>query len=190
MGDNQWLLDNFDVAEHNLATQWGDLVLGQISGFDDLDDTLNNYLQASSDLSGNISQSWTNWNNQMEYTFELAGKPMEEFAETTAEYLDEVTEKTDAAAEASQNLADTAVEAYDTALDALKTFAEQYEEKMKPVIEANQTAEKSILNLLTAYNGLVTAGILKVNPDGSLALPDDTGGESPTGMATGGYTGA
>lgn len=125
----------------------------------------------------------------MKDTFDLAGTPMDEFATTTGDYLDTVTQKTNEATEASKNLGTESVNAYTTAMDALTDFASQYSDRMQPVIDANKAAEKSALDLLSVYLGLRDIGALQIDADGNPILPDPNA-STPTGMASGGYTGA
>lgn len=125
----------------------------------------------------------------MKDTFDLAGTPMDEFATTTGDYLDTVAQKTNEAAEASKNLGTESVNAYNTAMDALTDFASQYSDRMQPVIDANKAAEKSALDLLSVYLGLRDIGALQIDADGNPILPDPNA-NNPTGMSSGGYTGA
>jgi hypothetical protein len=164
---------------------------------------MNNYLDSSNELSKSVLDSWSKWNESIEHTFELAGTPMEEFAEDTANYLDTVTQKTNEAVEATKDIATEAEAAYKTALEALETFASQYSSVIDPVIQANEKACVSMLALLGAYMKLNNLGALDAGQimadaqeefqtifDSLMAERTEENSDTGEGMATGGYTGA
>lgn len=57
--DNQWLIDNFNVLDHNLAATWDNILLSQVTGYNTLDGFMQNYTNSSEEAAKRVQTAWS-----------------------------------------------------------------------------------------------------------------------------------
>ena len=162
-----------EAADWNVATSFGDTILGQLIGTGDLDTYMNDVFKAMTEAVEKASEAYEEYQGNLSDTV----GDLVDLNDTVSGAIEDVVDATDTAKNKAVELRETFETASDEADTALKEFSDNY----STYIDGMITKTEQLLNLI---NQLYET---KSGEDSGKEIPDI---QTPTGFDTGGYTGA
>ena len=162
-----------EAADWNVATSFGDTILGQLIGTGDLDTYMNDVFKAMTEAVEKASEAYEEYQGNLSDTV----GDLVDLNDTVSGAIEDVVDATDTAKNKAVELSETFETAFDEADTALKEFSDNY----STYIDGMITKTEQLLNLI---NQLYEK---KSGEDSGTEIPDI---QTPTGFDTGGYTGA
>ena len=162
-----------EAADWNVATSFGDTILGQLIGTGDLDTYMNDVFKAMTKAVEEASEAYEEYQENLSDTV----GDLVDLNDTVSGAIEDVVDATDTAKNKAVELSETFETAFDEADTALKEFSDNY----STYIDGMITKTEQLLNLI---NQLYET---KSGEDSGVETPDI---QTPTGFDTGGYTGA
>ena len=162
-----------EAADWNVATSFGDTILGQLIGTGDLDTYMNDIFKAMTKAVEEASEAYEEYQGNLSDTV----GDLVDLNDTVSGAIEDVVDATDTAKNKAVELSETFETAFDEADTALKKFSDNY----STYIDGMITKTEQLLNLI---NQLYET---KSGEDSGTEIPDI---QTPTGFDTGGYTGA
>ena len=162
-----------EAADWNVATSFGDTILGQLIGTGDLDTYMNDVFKAMTEAVEKASEAYEEYQENLSDTV----GDLVDLNDTVSGAIEDVVDATDTAKNKAVELSETFETAFDEADTALKEFSDNY----STYIDGMITKTEQLLNLI---NQLYET---KSGEDSGKEIPDI---QTPTGFDTGGYTGA
>lgn len=162
-----------EAADWNVATSFGDTILGQLIGTGDLDTYMNDVFKAMTKAVEEASEAYEEYQGNLSDTV----GDLVDLNDTVSGAIEDVVDATDTAKNKAVELSETFETAFDEADTALKEFSDNY----STYIDGMITKTEQLLNLI---NQLYEK---KSGEDSGTEIPDI---QTPTGFDTGGYTGA
>lgn len=193
LADGAWITRTYDVYDHELIDGWDETLLHATTGFDTLEEYMENFMAASGDMIAGTIDAYTQWGIDYEQIFRDAGTNVDDFADKVDEDMDKVREAMvggegdegyGGAVGAAAEMADKLKEEFEEILENLRNwFSGQggYSSQMDSVIKKNEEVYKSINELINQYARLSNVNVSYP------ALQGGGGSSSPTaGGGTGG----
>lgn len=162
-----------EAADWDVATSFGDTILGQLIGTGDLDTYMNDVFKAMTEAVEKASEAYEEYQGNLSDTV----GDLVDLNDTVSGAIEDVVDATDTAKNKAVELSETFETAFDEADTALKEFSDNY----STYIDGMITKTEQLLNLI---NQLYEK---KSGEDSGAKTPDI---QTPTGFDTGGYTGA
>lgn len=162
-----------EAADWNVATSFGDTILGQLIGTGDLDTYMNDVFKAMTEAVEKASEAYKEYQENLSDTV----GDLVDLNDTVSGAIEDVVDATDTAKNKAVELSETFETAFDEADTALKEFSDNY----STYIDGMITKTEQLLNLI---NQLYET---KSGENSGVETPDI---QTPTGFDTGGYTGA
>ena len=162
-----------EAADWDVATSFGDTILGQLIGAGDLDTYMNDVFKAMTEAVEKASKAYEEYQENLNDTV----GDLVDLNDTISGAIEDVVDATDTAKHKAVELSETFETAFDEADTALKEFSDNY----STYIDGMITKTEQLLNLI---NQLYET---KSDEDSGAETPDI---QTPTGFDTGGYTGA
>lgn len=162
-----------EAADWNVATSFGDTILGQLIGTGDLDTYMNDVFKAMTEAVEKASEAYEEYQGNLSDTV----GDLVDLNDTVSGAIEDVVDATDTAKNKAVELSETFETAFDEADTALKKFSDNY----STYIDGMITKTEQLLNLI---NQLYET---KSGENSGKETPDI---QTPTGFDTGGYTGA
>lgn len=162
-----------EAADWDVATSFGDTILGQLIGTGDLDTYMNDVFKAMTKAVEEASEAYEEYQGNLSDTV----GDLVDLNDTVSGAIEDVVDATDTAKNKAIELSETFETAFDEADTALKEFSDNY----STYIDGMITKTEQLLNLI---NQLYEK---KSGEDSGTEIPDI---QTPTGFDTGGYTGA
>ena len=162
-----------EAADWNVATSFGDTILGQLIGAGDLDTYMNDVFKAMTEAVEKASEAYEEYQGNLSDTV----GDLVDLNDTVSGAIEDVVAATDTAKNKAVELSETFETAFDEADTALKEFSDNY----STYIDGMITKTEQLLNLI---NQLYET---KSGEDSGKEISDI---QTPTGFDTGGYTGA
>ena len=162
-----------EAADWNVATSFGDTILGQLIGTGDLDTYMNDVFKAMTEAVEKASEAYEEYQENLSDTV----GDLVDLNDTVSGAIEDVVDATDTAKNKAVELSETFETAFDEADTALKEFSDNY----STYIDGMITKTEQLLNLI---NQLYET---KSGENSGVETPDI---QTPTGFDTGGYTGA
>lgn len=162
-----------EAADWNVATSFGDTILGQLIGTGDLDTYMNDVFKAMTKAVEEASEAYEEYQGNLSDTV----GDLVDLNNTVSGAIEDVIDATDTAKNKAVELSETFETAFDEADTALKEFSDNY----STYIDGMITKTEQLLNLI---NQLYET---KSGENSGKETPDI---QTPTGFDTGGYTGA
>lgn len=162
-----------EAADWNVATSFGDTILGQLIGTGDLDTYMNDVFKAMTKAVEEASEAYEEYQENLSNTV----GDLVDLNDTISGAIEDVVDATDTAKNKAVELSETFETAFDEADTALKKFSDNY----STYIDGMITKTEQLLNLI---NQLYET---KSGENSGKETPDI---QTPTGFDTGGYTGA
>ena len=162
-----------EAADWDVATSFGDTILGQLIGTGDLDTYMNDVFKAMTEAVEKASEAYEEYQGNLSDTV----GDLVDLNDTVSGAIEDVVDATDTAKNKAVELSETFETAFDEADTALKEFSDNY----STYIDGMITKTEQLLNLI---NQLYET---KSGEDSGVETPDI---QTPTGFDTGGYTGA
>lgn len=162
-----------EAADWNVATSFGDTILGQLIGTGDLDTYMNDVFKAMTEAVEKASEAYKEYQENLSDTV----GDLVDLNDTVSGAIEDVVDVTDTAKNKAVELSETFETAFDEADTALKEFSDNY----STYIDGMITKTEQLLNLI---NQLYET---KSGENSGKETPDI---QTPTGFDTGGYTGA
>lgn len=162
-----------EAADWNVATSFGDTILGQLIGTGDLDTYMNDVFKAMTKAVEEASEAYEEYQGNLSDTV----GDLIDLNDTVSGAIEDVVDATDTAKNKAVELSETFETAFDEADTALKEFSDNY----STYIDGMITKTEQLLNLI---NQLYET---KSGENSGVETPDI---QTPTGFDTGGYTGA
>lgn len=162
-----------EAADWNVATSFGDTILGQLIGTGDLDTYMNDVFKAMTKAVEEASEAYEEYQENLSDTV----GDLVDLNDTVSSAIEDVVDATDTAKNKAVELSETFETAFDEADTALKEFSDNY----STYIDGMITKTEQLLNLI---NQLYET---KSGENSGVETPDI---QTPTGFDTGGYTGA
>lgn len=162
-----------EAADWNVATSFGDTILGQLIGTGDLDTYMNDVFKAMTEAVEKASEAYEEYQENLSDTV----GDLVDLNDTVSGAIEDVVDATDTAKNKAVELSETFETAFDEADTALKKFSDNY----SAYIDGMITKTEQLLNLI---NQLYET---KSGENSGKETPDI---QTPTGFDTGGYTGA
>lgn len=162
-----------EAADWNVATSFGDTILGQLIGTGDLDTYMNDVFKAMTKAVEEASEAYEEYQGNLSDTV----GDLVDLNDTVSGAIEDVVDATDTAKNKAVELSETFETAFDEADTALKKFSDNY----STYIDGMITKTEQLLNLI---NQLYET---KSGENSGKEIPDI---QTPTGFDTGGYTGA
>lgn len=162
-----------EAADWNVATSFGDTILGQLIGTGDLDTYMNDVFKAMTKAVEEASEAYEEYQGNLSDTV----GDLVDLNDTVSGAIEDVVDATDTAKNKAVELSETFETAFDEADTALKEFSDNY----STYIDGMITKTEQLLNLI---NQLYET---KSGENSGTEIPDI---QTPTGFDTGGYTGA
>ena len=162
-----------EAADWNVATSFGDTILGQLIGTGDLDTYMNDVFKAMTEAVEKASEAYKEYQENLSDTV----GDLVDLNDTVSGAIEDVVDATDTAKNKAVELSETFETAFDEADTALKEFSDNY----STYIDGMITKTEQLLNLI---NQLYET---KSGENSGKETPDI---QTPTGFDTGGYTGA
>ena len=162
-----------EAADWNVATSFGDTILGQLIGTGDLDTYMNDVFKAMTEAVEKASEAYEEYQGNLSDTV----GDLVDLNDTVSGAIEDVVDATDTAKNKAVELSETFETAFDEADTALKEFSDNY----STYIDGMITKTEQLLNLI---NQLYEK---KSGENSGVETPDI---QTPTGFDTGGYTGA
>lgn len=162
-----------EAADWNVATSFGDTILGQLIGTGDLDTYMNDVFKAMTKAVEEASEAYEEYQGNLSDTV----GDLVDLNDTVSGAIEDVVDATDTAKNKAVELSETFETAFDEADTALKEFSDNY----STYIDGMITKTEQLLNLI---NQLYET---KSGENSGKETPDI---QTPTGFDTGGYTGA
>lgn len=162
-----------EAADWNVATSFGDTILGQLIGTGDLDTYMNDVFKAMTEAVEQASEAYKEYQENLSNTV----GDLVDLNDTVSGAIEDVVDATDTAKNKAVELSETFETAFDEADTALKKFSDNY----STYIDGMITKTEQLLNLI---NQLYET---KSGENSGKEIPDI---QTPTGFDTGGYTGA
>lgn len=162
-----------EAADWNVATSFGDTILGQLIGTGDLDTYMNDVFKAMTEAVEKASEAYEEYQGNLSDTV----GDLVDLNDTVSGAIEDVVDATDTAKNKAVELSETFETAFDEADTALKEFSDNY----STYIDGMITKTEQLLNLI---NQLYET---KSGENSGVETPDI---QTPTGFDTGGYTGA
>lgn len=162
-----------EAADWNVATSFGDTILGQLIGTGDLDTYMNDVFKAMTEAVEKASEAYEEYQENLSDTV----GDLVDLNDTVSSAIEDVVDATDTAKNKAVELSETFETAFDEADTALKEFSDNY----STYIDGMITKTEQLLNLI---NQLYEK---KSGENSGVEIPDI---QTPTGFDTGGYTGA
>lgn len=162
-----------EAADWDVATSFGDTILGQLIGTGDLDTYMNDVFKAMTEAVEKASEAYEEYQGNLSDTV----GDLVDLNDTVSGAIEDVVDATDTAKNKAVELSETFETAFDEADTALKEFSDNY----STYIDGMITKTEQLLNLI---NQLYET---KSGENSGKETPDI---QTPTGFDTGGYTGA
>lgn len=162
-----------EAADWNVATSFGDTILGQLIGTGDLDTYMNDVFKAMTEAVEKASGAYKEYQKNLSDTV----GDLVDLNDTVSGAIEDVVDATDTAKNKAVELSETFETAFDEADTALKEFSDNY----STYIDGMITKTEQLLNLI---NQLYET---KSGENSGVEIPDI---QTPIGFDTGGYTGA
>ena len=162
-----------EAADWDVATSFGDTILGQLIGTGDLDTYMNDVFKAMTEAVEKASEAYEEYQGNLSDTV----GDLVDLNDTVSGAIEDVVDATDTAKNKAVELSETFETAFDEADTALKEFSDNY----STYIDGMITKTEQLLNLI---NQLYET---KSGENSGVEIPDI---QTPTGFDTGGYTGA
>lgn len=162
-----------EAADWDVATSFGDTILGQLIGTGDLDTYMNDVFKAMTKAVEEASEAYKEYQENLSDTV----GDLVDLNDTVSGAIEDVVDATDTAKNKAIELSETFETAFDEADTALKEFSDNY----STYIDGMITKTEQLLNLI---NQLYET---KSGENSGKETPDI---QTPTGFDTGGYTGA
>ena len=162
-----------EAADWNVATSFGDTILGQLIGTGDLDTYMNDVFKAMTEAVEKASEAYEEYQGNLSDTV----GDLVDLNDTVSGAIEDVVAATDTAKNKAVELSETFETAFDEADTALKEFSDNY----STYIDGMITKTEQLLNLINQLYEI------KSGENSGKEIPDI---QTPTGFDTGGYTGA
>ena len=128
LNDGEWLTNTYDILSHNLVDSFEETLLALGTGYETLDDFMNNFNDATGVMSEETAAQYQKWGDYIRVITEAAGINFDNFAQKVADDMDLVIQAmigadgTGGAVGVAKQLADELGISIDDILEELRTW--------------------------------------------------------------------
>lgn len=157
---NDWLAYNEKTGykisrEIEWRNNFNETIYAQTTGYTTAESALSNFVTNADTLLDTLAGHYSDWKNDVNTAFDLAGKDVEDFEKTVDEKTKDIQQDNKDTAQSATDMETKFDTAYDDILDEASTWATKYSTIVQAVIDKNNEVASSISNILALYKRVV-----------------------------------